>query len=109
MPITFGTKGNSYLCSQITGGVENAVPLHTDIPFTGRRGFDLPFIIVSLKTQVPQSFLRIKHTRHQLALDGAGLHGLGVDSVNSRSDYFEHLSIPASKTMRHRKRMSIVD
>jgi hypothetical protein len=35
MPITFGMKGSSYLCSQITGGVENAVPLHADIPRTG--------------------------------------------------------------------------
>jgi hypothetical protein len=32
MPITFGTKGSSDLCSQITGGVENAVPLHTFLP-----------------------------------------------------------------------------
>jgi hypothetical protein len=35
-------KGSSYLCSQITGDVENAVPLHIDVPCTGRRGFDLP-------------------------------------------------------------------
>jgi hypothetical protein len=42
MPITFGMKGGSYLCSQITGGVENAVPLHVDIPRTGGREFDLP-------------------------------------------------------------------
>jgi hypothetical protein len=42
MPITFEMKGSSYLCSQITGGVENAVPLHVDIPRTGGRGFDLP-------------------------------------------------------------------
>jgi hypothetical protein len=42
MPITFGMKGGSFFCSQITGGVENAVPLHVDIPRTGRRGFDLP-------------------------------------------------------------------
>jgi hypothetical protein len=34
-------KGSSYLCSQITGGVENAVPLHVDIPRIGGRGFDL--------------------------------------------------------------------
>jgi hypothetical protein len=39
--ITFGMKGSSYLCSQITG-VENAVPSHVDIPCTGGRGFDLP-------------------------------------------------------------------
>jgi hypothetical protein len=31
MPITFGMKGSSYVCPQITGGVENAVPLHVDI------------------------------------------------------------------------------
>jgi hypothetical protein len=42
MLITFGMKGSSYLCSQITGGVKNAVPLHIDIPLTGRRGFYLP-------------------------------------------------------------------
>jgi hypothetical protein len=45
MPITFGMKRSSYLCSylcsQITGSVENAVPLHVDIPRTGGRGFDL--------------------------------------------------------------------
>jgi hypothetical protein len=46
MPITFGMKGSSYLCSRITGGVENAVPLHVDIPRTGGRGFDLPFAVV---------------------------------------------------------------
>jgi hypothetical protein len=34
-------KGSSYLCSQITRGVENAVPVHVDIPRTGGRGFDL--------------------------------------------------------------------
>jgi hypothetical protein len=32
----------SYLCSQITGGVENAVPLQANIPCTGGRDFDLP-------------------------------------------------------------------
>jgi hypothetical protein len=42
MPTTFWTKGSSYISSQITGGVENAVPLHVDIPRTGGRGFDLP-------------------------------------------------------------------
>jgi hypothetical protein len=36
-------KGSFYLCLQITGRVENAVPLHADIPFTGRRGSDLAF------------------------------------------------------------------
>jgi hypothetical protein len=42
MLITFGMKGSSYLCSQITGGVENAVPLHVDISCTGGSCFDLP-------------------------------------------------------------------
>jgi hypothetical protein len=42
MLITFRLKGSSHLCSQITGGVQNAVPLHVDIPLTGGRGFDLP-------------------------------------------------------------------
>jgi hypothetical protein len=40
-------------------------------------------LIVSLKTQVQQSFLHKQHTRHQLSLDGAGFRGLHVDSVNS--------------------------
>jgi hypothetical protein len=31
------------LCSQITVGAENTVPLHVDIPHTGRRDPDLPF------------------------------------------------------------------
>jgi hypothetical protein len=42
MLITFGMKESSYLCSQIIGGVENAVPLHTNIPCTSGRDFDLP-------------------------------------------------------------------
>jgi hypothetical protein len=42
MPITFGMKESSYLCSQITGGVENAVPLHANIPRPFGRNFDLP-------------------------------------------------------------------
>jgi hypothetical protein len=36
-------KVSSYLCIQITGGVENAVPLNVDIPCTSRRDSDLPF------------------------------------------------------------------
>jgi hypothetical protein len=31
LPITFGIKGRSYLCSKITGGVGKAVPLHVNI------------------------------------------------------------------------------
>jgi hypothetical protein len=42
MPITYGMKGSSYLSSQITGRVENAVPVHVDSPRTSRIGFDLP-------------------------------------------------------------------
>jgi hypothetical protein len=42
MPITFGMKESSYLCTQITAGAENAVPLQANIPCTGRRDFDLP-------------------------------------------------------------------
>jgi hypothetical protein len=38
LPITSGMKKSS----QITGGVENAVPLHANIPRTGGRDFDLP-------------------------------------------------------------------
>jgi hypothetical protein len=37
----FGMKRSFYLYSQITGGVENAVPLHVDIHRTGGRDFDL--------------------------------------------------------------------
>jgi hypothetical protein len=62
-----------------------------------------------LKTQVQQVFLHLQHTRHQLSLDGAGLPGLDVDSVNSNSDYFVYLCIPASETMLHQRRMSIAD
>jgi hypothetical protein len=40
MPITFVMKGSSYLCSNITGGVENAGPLHVNY---------LSQLIVSLK------------------------------------------------------------
>jgi hypothetical protein len=42
MPITFAMKESSDLCSQITGDVENAVPLHANIPRTGGWDFDLP-------------------------------------------------------------------
>jgi hypothetical protein len=36
-------KRSPYLHSQITGGVENAVPLHVDVPRTGGRVSDLFF------------------------------------------------------------------
>jgi hypothetical protein len=37
LPITFGMNGSTYLCSQITGVLENAVPIHIGIPRTGGR------------------------------------------------------------------------
>jgi hypothetical protein len=61
------------------------------------------------KTQVRHSFLHLQQTRYQFVLDGAGLHGLYVDSVNSSCDYFAHLCIPASETTLQQKRMSIAD
>jgi hypothetical protein len=42
-PITFWMRGSSHFCSQNTGAVENAVPLHIDIPRIGGRSSDLPF------------------------------------------------------------------
>jgi hypothetical protein len=42
MLITFGLQGSSYISSQNTRGLGNAVPLHVDIPHTSGRGFDLP-------------------------------------------------------------------
>jgi hypothetical protein len=65
-------------------------------------------VLLKKKKQVQQP-LHLQHTSHQLSLDGARLHGLDVDSVNSSSDYFVYLCIPASETMLHQKRMPIVD
>jgi hypothetical protein len=48
-------------------------------------------------------------TRHELPVDGAGLRGLGVHSMNSSSDYFAYLCIPASETTLHQKRMPTAD
>jgi hypothetical protein len=59
------------------------------------------------KTGVQQCFLHLQHTRHQLALDEAGLHRLDVDSLKFSSDYFAYLCIPANETMLHQKRLSI--
>jgi hypothetical protein len=36
-------KESPYLCSQITGGVENAALLHADIPRIGGKYSSLPF------------------------------------------------------------------
>jgi hypothetical protein len=66
-------------------------------------------LIVSLKNTGTTILLALQHTRHQLSLDGAGLCGLDVDSVNSSRDYFVYLCIPANETTLHQKRMSIVD
>jgi hypothetical protein len=52
--------------------------------------------------------MHLQHTRHQLSLIGAVLRGLDLDIVNSSSDYFAYLCIPASETTLHQKRMSIV-
>jgi hypothetical protein len=52
MPITFGMKRSSYICSQITVDVENVVPLHVDFPRTGGRGSDLP------PEDAPQEYLK---------------------------------------------------
>jgi hypothetical protein len=35
-------RGSSYLCSKISGGAENAIPLYEDIPRTGGIGSYLP-------------------------------------------------------------------
>jgi hypothetical protein len=59
--------------------------------------------IVPLRTQVQRSFLHLQHTRHQLSVDRAGLHGLHVDFMNSCSNYFAYLCIPGSKTTLHQK------
>jgi hypothetical protein len=46
---------------------------------------------------------------HQISLDGAGLHGLDVDFLNSSWDYFAYLCIPAGEITLHNKRTSIAD
>jgi hypothetical protein len=53
--------------------------------------------------------MHLQHVRHQLSVDGEGLHGLDVDSVNSNSDYFASLCTPASETTLNQKRMSIAN
>jgi hypothetical protein len=60
-------------------------------------------------TQVQECLLHFQHTGHQLSLDVAGLRLLVVDSVNSSSDYFGYVCVPASETTFHPKRVSIVD
>jgi hypothetical protein len=69
----------------------------------------ISFATVSLTNTGLTILLALKHTRGQLLLDGAGLNGLDVDSVNTRNDYFAYLSIPASEVMLHQKTVSIVD
>jgi hypothetical protein len=50
-------------------------------------------------------------TAHQTpAFTGwSGIRGLDVDYVDSSSDYFAYLGIPASETTLQQKRMSIAD
>jgi hypothetical protein len=51
-------------------------------------------------------------TAHQdtnFSVDGAAFRGLDVDPVNSSSDYFACLCIPASEPTLHQKRMSTAD
>jgi hypothetical protein len=66
-------------------------------------------LIVSLKNPGPTILHVLKAHQTQLSLDGLGLRGLDVDSVNYSRNYFEYLYIPASETMPHQKRMSSVD
>jgi hypothetical protein len=55
-------------------------------------------LIVSLRNTGATILLVLKANQTQFSLDGAGLHGLDVDSVNSSSDYFANLCIPGSDT-----------
>jgi hypothetical protein len=66
-------------------------------------------LIVSLKNTDPTTGLALTAPRHKPSLDGAGLRGLDMDSVNSSSNYFAYLCIPASETTFLQKRMSIAD
>jgi hypothetical protein len=83
----------------MTGGVENAVPPRTY----------LSQLILSLKNTSTTILLALQAHRTPTSLDGAGLHGLDVDSSNFNSAYFAHLCIPASETTLHQKKMSIAD
>jgi hypothetical protein len=65
-PVMFRMKGSSYLCSQITGGVENVVPLHVDFPHTSGRGSDLPF------EDVLQEYLQLSYNYFLLVLPFRG-------------------------------------
>jgi hypothetical protein len=60
-------KGSSYLCSQITGGVEIAVPLHADIPRTGGKGSSLPF------EAVLREYLQFRYEYFPLVLFPSGV------------------------------------
>jgi hypothetical protein len=53
--------------------------------------------------------LALKHTRHQLSLDGAGLRELDVDSVEFSNDYFAYLCIPAGTSTLRQERMPTAD
>jgi hypothetical protein len=66
-------------------------------------------LTVLLKNTSPTILLSLTVYQIQLSMDGAGLRGLDVDSVNSCSDYFAYLCIPASETKLHQNRMSTAD
>jgi hypothetical protein len=51
-----------------------------------------------IKRHMSNNPYTLQHTRPQLLLYGAGLHGFDVDFLNSFSDYFVCLSISASDT-----------
>jgi hypothetical protein len=59
-PITFGVKGSSYFCSQITGSVENSVPLYIDISRTSGRSSDLPFLLFIYYSTLSRQWLSTK-------------------------------------------------
>jgi hypothetical protein len=71
-------KGSSDLCSQITQVVENAVPIHVDIPRTGRRGSDLSF------EAVLQEYLKFPYVCFLLVLPFRGYSYKLCPSKNPR-------------------------
>jgi hypothetical protein len=66
-------------------------------------------LIVSLNNTDTTIRLALAAHQTQTFPERSGLRGLDVDCVNSSSDYFAYLCIPASETTRHQKRMSIAD
>jgi hypothetical protein len=97
-PITFGIKKITIHRSQ---GVLKMLSLYT-------LDYVSLFNCFVKKTQIQESPLHLRHTRHQLSLDEAGLHGSVVESVNSIV-IFCVLMYPASETKLHQKRISTAD